>query len=115
MFGCRIRVNYSNPDIPTRTISPSIPDSITDQYIEFRETDMDRDASQTTVPFIDAQDVTPSNPVPLTGAGIYHKGQPGFGGFLAPKIFTYDFSKHLGLAFPKKEDDEINNEDLLVN
>lgn len=74
---------------------------------------MDKDASQTTVPFIDAQDVTPMNPVPLSGAGIHHKGQPGFGGFLAAKIFTYDFSKHLSAAFPEQEEAAL--EDALVN
>lgn len=56
---------------------------------------MDRDAAQTTVPFIDAQPVTSLTPVPLIGAGIFYKGRDFFGGFITPKIITYDFSKHL--------------------
>lgn len=64
---------------------------------------MDRDAAQTTVPFLDSQPVESLQPVPLSGAGIFHKGQKNFGGFIAPKIITYDFSKHLQPAFPEEE------------
>lgn len=56
---------------------------------------MEKDAAQTTVPFIDVQPVTAK--VPLSGIGIYHKGRRGFGGFLAPSIFTYDFISHVKL------------------
>lgn len=34
-------------------------------------------------------------PVPLAGIGIYHKGRPGYGGFIAPKLMTYDFTPHI--------------------
>lgn len=64
---------------------------------------MDRDAAQTTVPFFDAQPVESLQAVPLSGAGIFHKGQNHFGGFIAPKIITYDFGKHLQSAFPENE------------
>lgn len=64
-----------NPDVPTRTKTPSFIDSQNDQYIIFSHSDIDTDAAQTTVPFLDAQDVTPAAPVPLAGAGLYHKGQ----------------------------------------
>lgn len=99
----RIRVKLINPDIPIRSPSPSLPDSKSDQYIEFTNTDVDRDAAQTTVPFLDAQQVESLQPVPLSGAGIFHKGHRNFGGFIAPKIITYDFSKHLQPAFPEAE------------
>ncbi|RZC38220.1 uncharacterized protein BDFB_003195 [Asbolus verrucosus] len=99
----RTRVRLINPDIPTRSPSPSLPDSKTDQYVEFTNTDLDRDAAQTTVPFFDAQPVESLQPVPLSGAGIFHKGQKNFGGFVAPKLITYDFSKHLQIAFPEEE------------
>lgn len=56
---------------------------------------MDKDAAQSTVPFIDTQEVTSNPPVPLSGVGIYHKGRQGYGGFLAPKIMTYDFTPHV--------------------
>jgi hypothetical protein len=101
----RTRVKLTDPDVSTRSPSPSLPDSKTDQYVEFTNTDMDRDAAQTTVPFLDAQPVDSLQPVPLSGAGIYHKGHKNFGGFIAPKIITYDYSKHLQAAFPEEEPD----------
>ncbi|XP_969643.2 uncharacterized protein LOC658141 isoform X1 [Tribolium castaneum] len=103
LYKPRTRVRLTNPDISTRSPSPSLPDSKTDQYIEFTNSDMDRDAAQTTVPFLDAQPVDSLQPVPLSGAGIFHKGQKYFGGFIAPKLITYDFSKHLQIAFPESE------------
>jgi hypothetical protein len=35
-------------------------------------------AMQSTIPFMDAQPVTPRDGVWLTGVGLYHKGHPGF-------------------------------------
>ena len=62
------------------------------QYVEFTHSDFADDAAQTTVPFFDAQDVISIPPVPLAGIGLYHKMEPRYGGFIAPKIFTYDYS-----------------------
>ncbi|KAG5894130.1 hypothetical protein JTB14_004068 [Gonioctena quinquepunctata] len=102
----RTRVRINSPDIPTRSPSPSIPTSKSDQYIELTHSDIDRDAAQTTVPFLDAQKLESIQAVPLSGAGIFHKGRSFFGGFITPKIITYDFSKHLKAAFPEEE--EVN-------
>ncbi|KAL1497457.1 hypothetical protein ABEB36_008426 [Hypothenemus hampei] len=99
----RTKVHLVHPDIPTRTTSQSIPTSHTDQYIEFTHSDIDRDAAQTTVPFLDAQKVESLNAVPLTGAGIFHKGRQFFGGFIAPKIITFDVSQYLKVVFPSEE------------
>lgn len=70
--------------------------------MKFTYTDMDKDGAQTTVPFIDIQEVTSKPPVPLSGVGIYHKGRDGFGGFLAPKLITYDFTSHVSVPQSKK-------------
>uniref|UniRef100_A0A0A1XQQ1 CinA-like protein n=2 Tax=Zeugodacus cucurbitae TaxID=28588 RepID=A0A0A1XQQ1_ZEUCU len=91
----RQKINLINPDKSTRTIVKSIPDSRHNQYIDFINTSMEKDAAQSTVPFIDTQEVTSNPPVPLSGVGIYHKGRQGYGGFLAPKIMTYDFAPHI--------------------
>uniref|UniRef100_A0A1Y1NB04 Uncharacterized protein n=1 Tax=Photinus pyralis TaxID=7054 RepID=A0A1Y1NB04_PHOPY len=99
----RTQVYLSDPDIPTRIPRASRLDSKTDQYIDFTHTDMNRDAAQTTVPFLDAQPVVPKMAVPLAGAGLYHKGSKNSGGFIAPKIVTYDYSQHLHPIFPKDE------------
>lgn len=73
------------------------------QYVEFTHTDFNKDAAQTTVPFVDIQPVINDPQVLLMGAGIYYKGEPGFGGFIAPKIMTYDYSKLILVRFPKQD------------
>lgn len=83
-------------DVPVRARSKSVPDIIgAKKMLEFGPTGREKDAAQTTIPFIDAQLVEPKYLVPLSGAGIYYKGQPGYGGYVAPKIVTYDFSPHV--------------------
>lgn len=91
----RTPVKLKNPDIPTMSPTPSEIDSSTNQYIEFTHTDLDRDVGQTTVPYIDAQDVISRVPVALSGAGLYHKGKVLYGGFIGLKLITYDFQPHI--------------------
>ncbi|XP_046801826.1 uncharacterized protein LOC111680146 isoform X2 [Lucilia cuprina] len=91
----RAKIELKDPDVPIRTIAKSVPDSRHNQYLEFSASSFNKDASQSTVPFIDIQDVVSKPSVPLAGIGIYHKGRPGFGGFLAPKLMTYDFAPHI--------------------
>ena len=50
---------------------------------------------QTTVPFIDAQDVAPETGTWLSGVGLYHKGKLGYGGYVGLSVETFDFSRHL--------------------
>lgn len=83
------------PDVSTKTTTKSIPTFENNKFIEFRPTDIDKDAGQTTVPFIDDQVVEPRKPTLLSGVGLYYKGQPGFGGFIAPRIFTYDMGPYI--------------------
>lgn len=56
---------------------------------------MGKDAAQTTVPFLDAQEVSASPITPLQGVGLYFKGRSGFGGFIAPKIETLDLTSYV--------------------
>ena len=55
---------------------------------------------QTTIPFIDAQNVSPTSGTWLSGVGIYHKGSFGYGGYIGFSVNTFDFAKHL---LPTKE------------
>lgn len=73
--------------------------------------------AQTTIPFIDSQPVTTYPQVPLRGAGIYYKSSKNYGGFVAPVITTYDFSKHMVINFPdpKKRDDLLEYLEVLIN
>lgn len=36
----------------------------------------------------------------LSGAGIIHRGARGSGGFIATKLFTYDYSRHVKAELP---------------
>jgi hypothetical protein len=103
----RKRLHISNPDVPISTNEGSIVDSRSDQFLLFTHSDIDTDAAQTTVPFLDAQPVAPDPPTLLAGAGIYHKGRFGYGGFIGPKVVTYDFNAHIQARFPITED-EVN-------
>ncbi|XP_076754957.1 chemokine-like protein orion isoform X1 [Xylocopa sonorina] len=83
------------PDIPTRSPLLSLPDSVSEQYLNFAPSDRKSDAAQNTIPFIDIQPIEPNPPVPIAGAGVYHKGRTGSGGYVALRLITYDFSQHL--------------------
>lgn len=81
------------PDSPTRTISLQERVDSINKYIEFRPTDIKKDLAQLTVPYIESIELEASEPKPLSGAGIYYKGEPGFGGFIAIKLKCYDTGK----------------------
>ncbi|XP_058830644.1 uncharacterized protein LOC131689510 isoform X2 [Topomyia yanbarensis] len=102
----RTELKLDRPHVPLLTPAKSIPDSISNQFIRFRESDRGMDAAQTTVPFFDAQPVVPTKPVPLAGAGLFHKGRPKFGGFVAPKVLTYDFGPHVQAPIEQVDADE---------
>lgn len=68
-------------------------------------TDFDKDAAQTTVPFLDSQPVIPVIPMPLSGAGIYFKSTGDYGGFIGLKVFTYNFGNHLDYSLEVPEED----------
>lgn len=91
----RTPIHLERPNVPTATLSKSIPDINHNKYIQFGPTDRNVDAAQITVPFIDIQLVEPHNPIPLSGLGIYYKGEPSFGGYIAPKVLTYDFTPYI--------------------
>lgn len=103
----RTPVFLQNPDIPTFSRAKSDKYSETNQFVEFTHTDLDRDAAQSTVPYLDAQDVISVPPVALSGAGIYHKGRPQYGGFIGLKLITYDFGQHI--KTPKPDEEEMFN------
>ncbi|KAI4457301.1 hypothetical protein MML48_8g00016302 [Holotrichia oblita] len=91
----RTRIPTDNLDIPTRAKSKNTILSKGNQFVEFAHTDMFKDAGQTTIPFIDIQDVVTKVPTPLVGAGLYYKSTEGYGGFIGLRIVTYDFTQHL--------------------
>lgn len=74
----------------------------TNRFVTFTHSSLQADAAQTTIPFIDIQKVTTQLVTPLIGVGIYYKSEKNQACFIAPKIFTYNFTNHLNnvLNFP---------------
>uniref|UniRef100_A0A6P4EN85 Uncharacterized protein LOC108043768 n=1 Tax=Drosophila rhopaloa TaxID=1041015 RepID=A0A6P4EN85_DRORH len=91
--GIRKKMILKESDLPTASDLPSLPLSKDNQFLEFVSSSQLKDASQNTLPFVDVQEVVPHPAVPLAGLGIYYKGRPGYGGFLAPKVVTFDLTK----------------------
>lgn len=80
----------NEPDQPIRAYQPLDPNWTPNQFVKFGPTDRTKDAGQVTVPFLDGTFVE-GNPVLLSGIGLYYKGQPNFGGFIAPYLIAFDF------------------------
>lgn len=93
---CRSRFILPSNALPVDPPSDAnIPDSVSDSFLEFVPSDERTDAAQSTVPFIDVQEVTPNPSVPLVGVGIIHKGSFTNAGFVEPKVFTLNVGKML--------------------
>jgi len=86
----KTKLDVKRPDAPIRQPNPSEPDWRSNLYVEFGPTDRDKDAAQLTVPFLDGSFVEGQQTL-LSGIGLYFKGQPGYGGFIAPSLVVYDF------------------------
>lgn len=65
------------------------------KFVLFTHSSIESDVAQTTLPFIDKQIVTPYPGVPLSGVGIFYKGNERFAGFIGVSVFTYDFSNDI--------------------
>lgn len=87
----RTKLEIPRPDVPTRATMRSKPNLAENQFIEFGPSDRVKDAGQVTVPFIDGNAVE-DKPTILSGAGLFYKEQPGFGGFISPHLVVYDFA-----------------------
>lgn len=62
------------------------------QYVRFTSTGTDMDSKKITVPFVDLQYIATNPPRPVTGVGLFHKGNPTSGGFLSLKLFHYNYA-----------------------
>ncbi|KAK9746592.1 protein of unknown function (DUF4803) [Popillia japonica] len=92
-------------DVPTKAKAHNTIKTKHNQFLDFMHTDFDKDAAQTTVPFLDSQPVIPVIPMPLSGAGIYFKSTGDYGGFIGLKVFTYNFGNHLDYSLEVPEED----------
>uniref|UniRef100_A0A1B6C7S2 Uncharacterized protein n=1 Tax=Clastoptera arizonana TaxID=38151 RepID=A0A1B6C7S2_9HEMI len=105
----RTEIKINSADNPIHSLTSSTMESKHDQYLLFTHSDIDLDVAQTTIPFIDAQTVAPQPPTLLSGIGLYYKRKQWFGGFIGPKVFTYDPSRYLQDTFPELNEAEHFN------
>ncbi|OXU23787.1 hypothetical protein TSAR_016656 [Trichomalopsis sarcophagae] len=83
-----------DPDIPVNSKKSDRFSKNNNEFIRFRRTNFRKDVGQNVIPYLDIQDIVTNPPIPLSGAGIYHKYQEGYGGFLGLKIVHYDYAQH---------------------
>ncbi|XP_041566382.1 uncharacterized protein LOC108147772 isoform X2 [Drosophila elegans] len=103
----RDKLQLKDAQLSTKSSGPSTPYRSNNLFIEFTNSGFKQDAGQTTLPFIDIQEVISNPAVPLSGMGLYYKGQNGFGGFLAPKLITYDFTSYVQLPTWESKQTEV--------
>lgn len=83
-------LQVDEPDLPTRANTPLQPDWTPNQYVKFQPTDRVKDGAQSTIPFLDGTFVE-GNPSLVSGVGLFYKGQPHNGGFIAPYLIAFDY------------------------
>lgn len=74
-------------------------------FVNFQASDLQKDASQTTIPLIDVQKVESKLPSSINQIGLIHRGYEGSGGFLSFKIGLSDGSSNIKTAMT---DDQFN-------
>ena len=74
----RSELDLSNTDVPTKARYQNYPDFKDLQVVKFTTSSLEKYGGQSTVPFIDGQEVVPRIITPLSGAAIFHKGQEDF-------------------------------------
>lgn len=89
--GGQTKISLKSSNDPLKCLKQPIVNEMSNAFVEFGPTDYWADVGQLTVPYFDTQVVEPYKPVPLSGIGLLFKGQPGFGGFIAPKLMVYPF------------------------
>lgn len=95
-FFYRSNLSMKNLDIPS-VHDANEPRSLPGQCIEFDVSGLEQDAGQNIVPFIDIQPLLNNPPTPLSGAGLFLRGSADTGGFLAPKLFTFNVEPYMKL------------------
>lgn len=86
----RTQLKLENPDSPTRTTNIQERFDSDDKFVEFQSSDIKKDLAQVTVPYIETVPLEASEPRPLSGVGLYYKGENGLGGFIAIKLIAHE-------------------------
>ena len=84
-----------NADLPVN--NKEHPLASTDKkWLSLAVSDLDSDAGQSVLPYIDVQPVEPNPPTPLSGVRFYHKAAQSTGGFLGLELLAHDMVPHMG-------------------
>lgn len=102
------QLSLEDKDLPTRAYNNEVvSDNIEEgQYVMFQPSSLEKDGGQSTIPFIDMQNVVSAVPVPLSGVGTIHRGSETSAGFLGLVILTYNITSHL-------EEIHVENNDFI--
>lgn len=93
LFREEILINQSI--IRTTSCETKITEPFYNGFIKFDLSSRKTDASQTIMPFINAQPLTLTYRTPLSGIGLFYRNQEGCSGFITTKLFTYNHNnKH---------------------
>lgn len=91
--------------MPTKSnIRKNYPNSEDNQFLKLTTSSLEKDGGQTTIPFIDTQYLTSKYLTPLSGAGLVHRAEKGYGGFLSLKLYNYNIKPYI--------EDDINLDEL---
>ncbi|XP_074099656.1 uncharacterized protein LOC141527859 [Cotesia typhae] len=63
--------------------------------VKFQPTNFNTDFGQTTIPYFDARPAIIVDGVALGGVGLTHRGTPGYGGYIAPKVFSVNHAEYI--------------------
>lgn len=93
----RSKIVLPKADVPIKTPVDlkTLPNRYAAGSVEFGPTDFWTNVGQLTVPFIDTQRLEPERAVVLSGVGMHLRARDGYGGFIAPRVFVYDFESYV--------------------
>ncbi|KAK0175235.1 hypothetical protein PV327_009001 [Microctonus hyperodae] len=94
----RIEIKLNDPDEPTQAHDYH-PDPQSNKFIQFQHTSIKKDAGFHTVPYFDGQSVGTQMKFPLSGVGLFHRERDGFGGYIAPRLITYNMTWSIESSF----------------
>lgn len=89
----RTELRISDADSPTRTKNIQERFDSNNKFMTFTSSDIKKDLAQATVPYFESINLEASEPRPLSGAGLYYKGEKGYGGFISVKLISHDAGK----------------------
>lgn len=96
----RSKIEIRGGNVPTRTLSVHNPVDSANKFVEFEPSSVQKDVAQVTVPYIESVLLEASDPQPLSGLGLYYKGDAEYSGFIAVKLIAYELQPNIFPSAP---------------